>query len=103
MVMADQVQGRPTMVIAMMSAATTQPTAIHKPPNRIQSRLSNSETGDIWFSAGYGSGPMACALRFGPRAAPQAEHDADHDAEQDTRYDRHDGVGREAHLATARI
>src|ERR1019366_2371994 len=51
MVIADQVHGRPTMVTAMMSAATTQAIAIHKPPKRIQSRLSSSETGDMWFSA----------------------------------------------------
>jgi hypothetical protein len=35
------------MVIAIMTAAITQPTAIHRPPNTIHSRLSRKETPDI--------------------------------------------------------
>src|SRR5215813_9531560 len=40
-------QGRPTMVIAMTTAAITQPSAIHKPPQTIQSRLRRREMRDI--------------------------------------------------------
>src|SRR5271167_3996130 len=39
MLKAARAHGRPMMVIAMITAATTQATAIHKPPNTIQSRL----------------------------------------------------------------
>jgi hypothetical protein len=39
--------GRPTMVIAMTTAAIIQPAAIHRPPNTIQNRLRSKETGDI--------------------------------------------------------
>jgi hypothetical protein len=41
---AARAQGRPMMVIAMMTAAIIQPTAIHRPPNRIQMMFSSSET-----------------------------------------------------------
>src|SRR5262245_42838894 len=40
-------QGNPTMVIAMTTAAITQPSAIHKPPKTIQSRLRRREMMDI--------------------------------------------------------
>jgi len=40
-------QGKPTMVIAMTTAAITQPNAIHKPPQTIQSRLRRREIRDI--------------------------------------------------------
>jgi hypothetical protein len=40
-------QGKPTMVIAMTTAAITQPSAIHKPPKTIQSRLRRREMRDI--------------------------------------------------------
>ena len=49
MVKAARAHGNPMMVIAMMTAATAQPTAIQKPPQTIQSRLSNNDTGDIGF------------------------------------------------------
>src|SRR6516165_10195508 len=39
MLKAARAHGRPMTVIAMITAATTQATAIHKPPNTIQSRL----------------------------------------------------------------
>src|SRR6516164_6392185 len=39
MLKAARAHGRPMIVIAMITAATTQATAIHKPPNTIQSRL----------------------------------------------------------------
>src|SRR5271167_2557132 len=41
MLKAARAHGRPMMVIAMITAATTQATAIHKPPNTTQSRLSS--------------------------------------------------------------
>src|SRR6516162_32049 len=41
MLKAARAHGKPMMVIAMITAATTQATAIHKPPNTIQSRLSS--------------------------------------------------------------
>src|SRR6202035_1601572 len=37
----------PTMVIAMMMAATAQPAAIHTPPRTIHKTLSRRENGDI--------------------------------------------------------
>jgi hypothetical protein len=40
-------QGKPTMVIAMTTAAITQASAIHRPPKTIQSRLRRRETIDI--------------------------------------------------------
>ena len=66
--MADQVQGRPTMVTAMMRAATTQPAAIHRPPNRIQSRLSRSERGDMGAAACSGLGPPDVLVTSDPGA-----------------------------------
>ena len=47
MVKAARAHGSPIMVMAMMTAASAQPTAIQKPPQTIHSRLSNNETGDI--------------------------------------------------------
>jgi hypothetical protein len=47
MVNAALAQGKPTIVIAMTTAAITQPSAIHKPPKTIQSRLRTRETRDI--------------------------------------------------------
>ena len=47
MLNAAQAQGRPMMVIAMMTPATTQASAIHKPPKTIQRIFRSSETGPI--------------------------------------------------------
>src|SRR5579872_1456343 len=49
MLNAARAQGRPMMVMAMMTEATSQPNAIQAPPIRIQSRLSRSETGAMVF------------------------------------------------------
>src|SRR5215467_720202 len=47
MLKAERAHGIPTMVIAMTTAATTQPTAIHRPPNTIQSKFNRKAMGDI--------------------------------------------------------
>jgi hypothetical protein len=52
------------IVIAMMTAAITQPAAIQRPPNTIQARFSRKERGDIDGSMpqrriGGASGPMS--------------------------------------------
>ena len=44
---AARAQGRPMIVIAMMTAATSQPNAIHAPPSTIQRTFRSSETGDM--------------------------------------------------------
>jgi hypothetical protein len=41
--------GSPMIVIAMKIAAITQPAAIHRPPKRIQIRLSKKEKADMVF------------------------------------------------------
>src|SRR5215471_6996913 len=46
MLKAARAQGKPMIVITMMTAAIAQPTAIHRPPNRIQSRLRRSDSTD---------------------------------------------------------
>ena len=50
MLNADQAHGRPIIVSAMMKAASTQPAAIHRPPNTIHNMFSRNDTGDIGFS-----------------------------------------------------
>src|SRR5688572_27937064 len=47
MLKAALAQGKPTMVIAITTAAITHPSAIHKPPKAIQSRLRRREMTDI--------------------------------------------------------
>ena len=47
MLKAARVHGRPMMVIAMITAAITQPTAIQKPPSTIQRMLRTRDTGDM--------------------------------------------------------
>src|SRR5580658_1952925 len=47
MLKAARAQGRPMMVIAMMTAATIQATAIQTPPKTSHSRLSRTDTGDM--------------------------------------------------------
>src|SRR5215831_10050768 len=47
MLNAARVQGRPMMVIAITTAAITQPTAIHRPPQTIHSRFRSTDMGDI--------------------------------------------------------
>src|SRR5450631_1047723 len=47
---AARAHGRPMMVIAMMTPAIAQPTAIHRPPKAIHSRLSRREKVDMSFS-----------------------------------------------------
>src|SRR5215467_5622586 len=47
MLKAARAHGRPMIVIAMITAATSQPTAIHRPPNTIHSRLRSRLKGDI--------------------------------------------------------
>ena len=44
---AARAQGRPMMVMAMITAATSQPNAIHAPPSTIQTIFRSSETGDM--------------------------------------------------------
>jgi hypothetical protein len=44
---AARVQGRPIMVIAIMTAATTHATDIQRPPDTIQSTLSKKDKNDI--------------------------------------------------------
>src|SRR6516165_5020948 len=45
MLNAARAQGRPTMVIAMTTAATSQPKAIHAPPKKMQRTFRSSDTG----------------------------------------------------------
>src|SRR5579883_628747 len=59
MLKAARVHGRPIIVMAMISAAISQPTAIIRPPQTIQRTLSRSDIGDIgalpcdmWEAAG---------------------------------------------------
>jgi hypothetical protein len=47
MLNAARVLGSPMIVIAMMTAAITQPIAIHRPPKTIHKTLSRSDSGDI--------------------------------------------------------
>src|ERR1700688_2401858 len=47
MLNAARAQGRPMIVMAMMTAATTQAAAIHNPPKRIQRMFSTIETGGM--------------------------------------------------------
>src|SRR5512140_3487040 len=47
MLNAARAHGMPTMVIAMMTAAISQPAAIHRPPKAIHSTLSSSANSDI--------------------------------------------------------
>src|SRR6476661_7686741 len=47
MLNAARAQGRPMIVIAMTTAATSQPNAIHAPPSTIQITFRSSETGDM--------------------------------------------------------
>ena len=47
MLNAARAQGRPMMVIAMMTAAISQPTAIQRPPKTIQNRLSRRDRADM--------------------------------------------------------
>src|SRR5215475_7335349 len=47
MLKAARAHGMPIMVIAMMTEAMTQPTAIHRPPNKIHSRFNSRESTDI--------------------------------------------------------
>jgi hypothetical protein len=49
MLNAARVQGSPTMVIAMRTAAITQPIAIHRPPKTIHNMLSKRDRVDISF------------------------------------------------------
>ena len=44
---ADQAHGRPIMVIAMITAAITQASAIHRPPKTIHKMFRSKETGPI--------------------------------------------------------
>src|SRR6516162_9623403 len=56
MLKAARAHGRPMIVIAMITAATTQATAIHKPPNTIQSRLRSR------FITGISSSPLTVEI-----------------------------------------
>jgi hypothetical protein len=47
MLNAARAHGIPMMVIAMITPAITQPSAIQKPPNRIHSTLSRNDRGDM--------------------------------------------------------
>ena len=53
------------MVIAMIMAATHHPMAAHRPPNTIQSTLSNKAMGDIGGAYGYdGAGTSRCRTHY---------------------------------------
>src|SRR6516162_3989680 len=56
MLKAARVHGKPMMVIAIITAATTQASAIAKPPNTIQSRLSSR------LIAGISSSPSTAEI-----------------------------------------
>src|SRR5215510_3154969 len=84
-------QGKPIMVIAMTTAAITQPNAIHKPPKTIQSRLRRMEMTDIAtrrptttrLTAGAGPAtPVTAARSAGSRATTRRRrrHDQWHRA-----------------------
>ena len=47
MLKAARAQGMPTIVIAITTAAISQPNAIHAPPSTIQSTFRSKETGDM--------------------------------------------------------
>src|SRR4051812_13354499 len=47
MLNAARAHGMPTMVIAMMTEAISQPAAIHRPPKAIHNTLSSSANSDI--------------------------------------------------------
>ena len=47
MLKAARAQGMPTMVIAMITAAISQPMAIQMPPKIIHNKLSSSDRGDM--------------------------------------------------------
>jgi hypothetical protein len=51
MLKAARAQGMPMMVIAMTTAATPHPTAIHTQPNTSHNRLSNNSIGVIALGA----------------------------------------------------
>src|ERR1700722_6564575 len=52
MLKAARAQGMPMMVIAMMTAARTQPAAMYRPPKAIHNRLRKSAKADIGFFRG---------------------------------------------------
>src|ERR1700722_16120659 len=52
MLKASRAQGMPMMVIAMMTAARTQPAAMYRPPKAIHNRLRKSAKADIGFFRG---------------------------------------------------
>jgi hypothetical protein len=56
---AARVHGRPTIVIAMRTAAITQPNAIHRPPNVIHRRFKTIEVMGISGLSERGK-PRAC-------------------------------------------
>src|SRR3981081_2530763 len=58
MLNAARAHGIPMMVIAMITPAITQPSAIQKPPNRIHNRLSRNETGDMASLRGWRGGDV---------------------------------------------
>src|SRR5271170_4622466 len=60
MLKAARAHGRPMMVIAMITAATSQAIAIHKPPNTIQSRLRSR------LIAGISSSPSTAEIAEPP-------------------------------------
>src|SRR5580700_8293462 len=59
MLKAARAQGRPMMVMAMMTAATIQASAIQTPPKTSHNRLSRTDTGDMGF--------LPCFVRSRPR------------------------------------
>src|ERR1700676_2567761 len=63
MLNAARAHGMPTMEIAMMTAASSQPAVIAMPPKMSHSRMSRMDTGDIArsrHSGGAGSGSTGC-------------------------------------------
>src|SRR4029077_16358740 len=74
MLIAALAQGRPIMVIAMITAATIQATAIQSPPNGIQRMFSNSEKKE--YGPPYRITSSVEPFRYPPPALPagQGQH-----------------------------
>src|SRR6516225_171331 len=86
MLNAARAHGIPMMVIAMTTAAISQPTAIQRPPKTIHKRFSTRETGDM---TPYLDCERAPAIGGGRK--PEIENPADLTIDAG---DRCDGAGR---------
>src|SRR5262249_11836231 len=66
MLQAARAHGSPTMVTAMITAAISQPIAISRPPNRIQSRLNRKAMADMeCLQFGRGVVPLRRRCSYG--------------------------------------